>query len=151
MKTLFPWIVLLSLTLTACATADRGLTAEAKKEPIMTTPSSLNEHVRGIIEGDSALSPDKKATLIGIVDKTSAENTETQILINQKSSLLLKELLSDPYHPKNVSFLKKSLVKLNEKKLSNSLQALEQIKEVLGHYKDREILFNKMLQLGGRN
>ncbi|NDF16125.1 hypothetical protein EB061_12540 [bacterium] len=80
----------------------------------------------------------------------AAKNEEIQTLMNQKKSLLVKELLAFPYRKSRVESLKRSILKLNEERARNGLQALDQLKEVMGHQDNPQKVMDRVIEMGGR-
>lgn len=112
--------------------------------------AELEKQLKEVITADTALSAETQGKLIAIIEKVSIQNDELQKKIREQKVQLLKLVLAQPNGSKEGRDLKRSLIKLNDQRLENSLKALESLRDVLGHQKNPEILFNKILELGGR-
>lgn len=112
--------------------------------------AELEKQLKEVVMADTAISPDTQKKLISIIETLTVQNDEIQSKIREQKVQLLKAVLSKSNESKEASNLKRSLIKLNDQRLENGLKALESLKEVLGHQKNPEILFNKILELGGR-
>ncbi|MBU6153117.1 MAG: hypothetical protein KGP28_02335 [Bdellovibrionales bacterium] len=110
----------------------------------------LEQQLKEVVMTDTGIGPEIKNKLISIIEKVTSENNEINTKIREQKVMLLKALLSKSSAPKEAKELKQSLIKLNDQRLDNSLKALESLKDVLGHQKNPEILFKKILELGGR-
>ncbi len=112
--------------------------------------AELEKQLKEVVMADTAISSDTQKKLISIIETLTIQNDEIQAKIREQKVQLLKAVLYKPSGSKEAGDLKRSLVKLNDQRLQNGLKALESLKEVLGHQKNPEILFNKILELGGR-
>lgn len=112
--------------------------------------AELEKQLKEVIMADTAIDADTRGKLVSIIEKVTLQNDEIQTKIREQKVQFLKALLDKPNGSKEAKELKRSLIKLNDQRLENSLKALESLKQVLGHQKNPEILFNKILELGGR-
>jgi hypothetical protein len=112
--------------------------------------AELEKQLKEVVMADSALRPETQKQLISIIESVTVQNDEIQVKIREQKVLLLKAVLAKPNGSKEAKDLKRSLIKLNDQRLENSLKALESLREVLGHQKNPEVLFQKILELGGR-
>jgi hypothetical protein len=112
--------------------------------------AELEKQLKDVVMADTALSVEAKGKLVAIIENVTIKNEEIQIKIREQKVQLLKALLAKPGGSNEAKNLRRSLIKLNDERLENSLKALESLKEVLGHQKNPEILFNKILEAGGR-
>ena len=113
--------------------------------------TTLGQQLKEVVQADAQLSDENKSKLSAIIDRLTQKNEEIQAQIREKKIELLKALLAKPKGSKEAKSLKRSIIRLHDQKLENGLKALEDLKDVLGHQKDPEILFQKILELGGRN
>ena len=112
--------------------------------------AELEKQLKEVIMADAALGAETQGKLISIIESVTIQNDQIQAKIREQKVQLLKAVLAKPNGSKEAKDLKRSLIKLNDQRLENSLKALESLKDVLGHQKNPEILFNKILELGGR-
>jgi hypothetical protein len=155
MKKTFSLILCSAILLaTGCASSSVSpsapLTQEARREPVNSSSQSLSQRLEDLVESDSALSRSRKDELLGVLRQMAAKNEEIQTLMNQKKSLLVKELLAFPYRKSRVESLKRSILKLNEERARNGLQALDQLKEVMGHQDNPQKVMDRVIEMGGR-
>ncbi len=155
MKKTFSLILCSAILLaTGCASSSVSpsapLTQEARREPVNSSSQSLSQRLEDLVESDSALSRSRKDELLGVLRQMAAKNEEIQTLMNQKKSLLVKELLAYPYRKSRVESLKRSILKLNEERARNGLQALDQLKEVMGHQDNPQKVMDRVIEMGGR-
>jgi hypothetical protein len=112
--------------------------------------AELEKQLKEVIMADTALGAETQGKLISIIESVTIQNDQIQAKIREQKVQLLKAVLAKPNGSKEAKDLKRSLIKLSDQRLENSLKALESLKDVLGHQKNPEILFNKILELGGR-
>lgn len=143
-----------ALALAGCASSptqgSAPLTQEARREPVSSSTQSLNQRLEELVEGDASLTRERKDELLAVLRRMAAKNEEILTLMNQKKSLLVKELLSQPYRKNRAESLKRSILKLNDERARNGLQALEQLKEVMGHQDNPQTVLEKVMDMGGR-
>jgi hypothetical protein len=140
------------ITLTACSTSTkREITEEAKKEPVTASHRNLTERLTDLINADTQITAEQKTALLSLVEKVSAENRELQLTINQKKSLLMKELLSPNYSRTRSKAMVSSIVSLDKKQLNNTLNALTEAKKILGKRENSEVLMERIMEAGGRD
>jgi hypothetical protein len=155
MKKTFSLILCSAILLaTGCASSSVSpsapLTREAREEPVNSSYQSLSRRLEDLVESDQALSRFRKDELLGVLRRMAERNEEIQTLMNQKKSLLVKELLAYPYRKSRVESLKRSILKLNEDRARNGLQALDQLKEVMGHQDNPQKVMDRVIEMGGR-
>jgi hypothetical protein len=151
-------LVILTLGLGGCASpqntgmsrAPSPLTQEARREPVDSSPGSLNRRLEDLIEADAELTRSRKDELLTVIRRMSSKNEEIMTLIHQKKSLLIKALLASPYQKNRVESLKRSILKLHHDRAQNGLKALEQLKEVMGHQDNPQTVMEKFMEMGGR-
>lgn len=112
--------------------------------------AELEQQLKQVIQEDTNLSPDQRTKLTSIIQDVTQKNNALQEQIRTQKVEFLKALLANPQGSKEARNLKRSLIKLHDQRLENSLKALEELKEVLGHQKNPQILFQKILDVGGR-
>jgi hypothetical protein len=153
-----PALLLAALAVGGCASSPNSgaprtsipLTQEARREPVGSSSESLNRRLEDLIEADAELTRARKDELLGVIRRMASKNEEIMTLINQKKSLLIKALLARPYQKHRVDNLKRSILRLNHERAQNGLQALEQLKEVMGHQDNPQTVMEKVMEMGGR-
>ncbi len=118
--------------------------------PTALADPELEKQLKDVVMADTTLSPENKGKLVSIIETVTVQNEGIQAKIREQKVQLLKALIAGSTESHEAKNLKRSLIKLNDQRLENSLRALESLKDVLGHQKNPEILFNKILDMGGR-
>ncbi|NDD92804.1 hypothetical protein EBZ37_12035 [bacterium] len=136
-KSLFRTVLILIASLTLSPSLSRA-------------DAELEQQLKQVIQEDTNLSPDQRTKLTSIIQDVTQKNNALQEQIRTQKVEFLKALLANPQGSKEARNLKRSLIKLHDQRLENSLKALEELKEVLGHQKNPQILFQKILDVGGR-
>jgi len=140
----------LVLFVSACAHSSREITVEAKSEPVTNAPGSLKERMIELIRNEPNITESQRSSLLALADRVSAEQAANQQLLNQKKSLLMKEILSPGYDVKRANSIAKSIRNLYDKQLHVTINAMQEAKTILNRLQNREVFMNRLMENGGR-
>lgn len=137
MKLLFV-LAISALALTACSSNKVRQEVEAKAaHSTVTDPKALGESIHHAIESSKSLNAEQKAKLYAIIEANKQKATALAEESFQFRSVLINELLSEKMDPKKVKILKSDIKKIENKKLKNTFNAIEQIIGVVSNSPDK--------------
>jgi hypothetical protein len=134
----------------ACAHSSREITAEARSEPVTNAPGALKDRMVDLIQNDPNVTESQRASLLALSDRVSAEQAASRQLLNQKKSLLMKEILSPNYDVKRANTIAKSIRNLYDKQLHTTINAMQEAKTILNRLQNREVFMNRLMDNAGR-
>ncbi len=128
---------ILATTLTACASKQERIEQNNLKEEIAQTPQTktdtqMYQEEKEALKNASNLTSDQKSKLADLMTKSKKENQLIQTEISKTKMVLFKELLSDKENKTRISILENQLIKLNRKKMRNSISAYKEAKIIVG-------------------
>jgi hypothetical protein len=128
---------ILATTLTACASKQERIEQNNLKEEIAQTPQTktdtqMYQEEKEALKNASNLTSDQKSKLADLMAKSKKENQLIQTEISKTKMVLFKELLSDKENKTRISILENQLIKLNRKKMRNSISAYKEAKIIVG-------------------
>jgi hypothetical protein len=128
---------ILATTLTACASKQERIEQNNLKEEIAQTPqmkteTQMYQEEKEALKNASNLTSDQKSQLADLMAKSKKENQLIQTEISKTKMVLFKELLSDKENKTRISILENQLIKLNRKKMRNSISAYKEAKIIVG-------------------
>ena len=130
-------LYILATTLTACASKQERIEQNNLKEEIAQTPQTktdtqMYQEEKEALKNASNLTSDQKSKLADLMTKSKKENQLIQTEISKTKMVLFKELLSDKENKTRISILENQLIKLNRKKMRNSISAYKEAKIIVG-------------------
>ncbi len=141
MKTLVS-VILLTFMLASCASK-----VEIKKEEEVVEEKAVQSNVkdvtalRGTIQHafeESNLPADKKSQVRKILDENKARSIELTEKAYEYRAVLIQELLSGKINPKRVKILKADIKKIEDLRLKNTFDTVEQISAIVSDHPDKD-------------
>lgn len=110
-------------------------------------PAALEMTIDEAIANSKNLSPEEKQKLEAILSANKDRAMKLQQESYKLRGLLIEELLSDKMSPKKVKLLKKDIRKVEEDRLKNTFEAVDEITNIVSKYEDRSLYAQPLMIL----
>jgi PBP1b-binding outer membrane lipoprotein LpoB len=133
--------LLLAVMLTACATKEKKKEEEVVEEKAIQSNVKDVTALRGTIQHafeESSLPAAKKDQLRKILDVNKARSIELSEKAYEYRAVLIEELLSGKMNPKRVKILKADIKKVEDLRLKNTFDTVEQISAIVSDHPDKD-------------
>lgn len=119
-----------------CATKTTEQDAKLQQEVEAQPPRKMHGEVsqkgfESIVESKS-LTEDQKGKLLKLHSKMSADTFKIQEETSKLKSVLFETITAKPYDNAKVNSIKKRLITLNDQKMRNMLNAIDEVKGIVG-------------------
>lgn len=118
---------------------EKKLEQEVQAQPAREMHGGVAAKGMEAILSSNSLTAEQKKELLQLHGKMAKETFQIQEETSQLKGVLFEAITSKPYDRKKVNILKKKLVALNDKKMKNMLQGLDDVQRILGEKTDEEI------------
>ena len=125
--------------LQGCATEETSLKLDEKvnKEPATLSRSEVHQEVTKWIAESTVLGPDLKVELISIRDSAVSTDLALRDTSLKLRSVLIKDILSADYDPKEIEIVEKRLRSVEKRRLSAFFGTIRKVNTTLGRWASR--------------
>ncbi|MGZ3722087.1 MAG: hypothetical protein ACXVA9_04095 [Bdellovibrionales bacterium] len=122
----------LTMVTVACVTANKNLDAKLSQETEVQNRAGLQKEATDIIQSSKELTETQKSKLLALRDATRKQMDEIQTDSVKLRAVLIQDVLSHKYNPKEVRVIKSRMAKLDSKRTSVIFEAVEKANNILG-------------------
>ena len=132
------YVLILSSLLLVMSTActSKKIRNEVKQEvavaPVVKTDSELYAYENKVLLSNEKLTPEQRNKITQLIQKTRHQNSAIDDEIMKTKTVLFKSLIADESNKIKLNVLESQLIKLNRKKIRNSLSAYREAKNIVG-------------------
>lgn len=132
----------LVLTLSGCTSAEKeqesAMNEKIQNEAPANSSESILQRAANMFANAEGLTADQKQKLSTIYTKTYVESMQIRREMGKSKSLLFSTLSKPEYTTSEITFLKKKIVDLDQKRLNLMFTALDDVQAVVGKGKGTE-------------
>jgi len=143
-------VVAVMFVLVACATQKKTedkVKTEVAKESRIHDPDTFEKGINEAIDSSTSLDAEQKKGLHKILNETRDQNRKLYEQSLKLRVVLLKELLKKDSDTKEVKLLKKQIQNLENDRLKNTFQTVDQISHIVKHDENDHDILNQVIYL----